>query len=520
MSAAGSAPAAASTVQGSGHTRAARSAQPLVQPLARFGPERRTSAPLAQLSRQLNTACVGALHPQELAAILEAEGFTDALVLERYGHRDVFGCAEALFGLVPYRPPLVFWRPQDAPFTAWRDLLRGVLYLLPALWSPFALGGNGWGWASSLGLLVASLFGWGWMQSVAYLGYRGLVLSPAAASAALRRSGVLAALATGLLAMMAAWISGQNLAQVGLIGLAIAAYLAAATALLVLGEELALLLSALPALGWVLLRLIWPGHIPGEQQLALLLAAVGLPLLSAWRVTRRHLKSASGPAVSGSAGQPSRRRAQIKRAAPLDWRRAWPYAVYGWLCAAFLALVLLRPFTGPVDPVNNPVDAAALLGWSWSVAPLVLSMGVLELSLRAIHAALRRAAQEAGELRSIVRHAAWQMLRRCAAYAGALLLLYLLNGALAPLWGAARPPPLLILGHLELGSGLLLSGLLINFGLLGRVVLVWALAVAAQAALLVGGGASAQSYALSAAAALSLLLALSYRAVLDVRNLA
>ncbi|GAA4013661.1 hypothetical protein GCM10022631_26650 [Deinococcus rubellus] len=475
------------------------------------GAQLRSADPLAQLSRRLNTACVRAVHPHELAAILEAEGFTDALIQERFGDPNVFACAERLFQLVPYRPAQPIWLLPQAGRPLWRDLMRGLIYLLPAAWSPAALQ-LGWGEGASLGLVLASLFGWGWMQSVAYLGYFSLAAGQYQARFMLRRAGSAAVLLSGLLAAAVALGTGQNVLTVTLVTLTIATYLAAATALLVLEHETWLLLSLLPALLLTLLSVLTPNWLSTDwlgvgtangsgaalQAAGVLVLAVGVPLLAALRATRPPLFSASSLHTQSVGGL------SLSRVAA-----SLPYGVYGWLCAAFLSLVLLN-----VGSASQASDAG-LLGWSWSVAPLVLSMGVLERTLRRIQQALRSQASSTASLPSLVWRGFAGVLGWAAGYLCVLLLGYLLLGALVP--GTALPTQLLA-GHLALAAALLLSGLLINFGLLPRVLLVWGVGLLTQLGLRTLGEGVGGSYALSAGLCAALLLLGTWAAIGDLRH--
>ncbi|THF71627.1 hypothetical protein E7T06_01340 [Deinococcus sp. Arct2-2] len=506
---------------------------------AQRGPERRSSDPLAVLSRHLNQDCLHALQPQELAAILEAEGYTDALIQERYGDPSVFACAERLFQLVPYRPPTLARAaaPTLRPGSLGRDLLRGVIYLLPAVWSPavLALGWNGsqsvGGDASQstslssiqgagLGLLISSFFGWGWMQSVAYLGYLGLATSPAETARMLRWAGAGAVALTGVLAAAVALWLGQDPVQVGVVALSIACYLAAATTLLVLSSEILLVISLLPALTWTGLQAAFSGGVvpdnAPQQAAAVLALAVGLPVVAALYSSQPALIGAMQAAAARARGV-SLAASSARRLGWAAFQRALPHAGYGWLCAGFLSLALLHPFTPSAQ--IGAADAAGMLGLSWSLAPLVLSMGVLELSVRRIHAALKQQAGTTGTVRSIVRSSAWQVLKVCFQYTALLFFAYVLARLLAPEFGFQRPSWLLVLGHLHVAAALLLSGLLINFGALHRVLGAWALALAAQVALLLAHVDVVGSYALSAGGVLALLLALMWLALMDIRNL-
>ncbi|GAA0514750.1 hypothetical protein [Deinococcus depolymerans] len=475
------------------------------------GMEQRSAAPLAQLSRQLNRACTAAVQPLELAAILEAEGLTDSLAQQRYGEASVFSCAERLYQLVPYRAPAVPVVPAARRPLPLRSLLRGGLYLLPALWTPAILSlgpapdvfqGAG------LGLLIASLFGWGWMQGLAYVGFTGLALAPAVAARRLRQTGVGAATLGGLLGLAVAAALGQDTALVTLAALSVSVYLAAATALLVLAQEVTLLTASLPALLWLGLTRVWPGtpevagaaHLPVVPAVTLLLA-VGGPLLAAWQATRH---AGLAGAVQGS-----------RRGVP--WAQAGLHCVYGWLCAAALSLVFLAPLSGqPLQAFS--LSATELMGLSWSLAPLVLTLGVMELGIARVQRRLREQAQRLDPVRRIV----WGALGQIGAGAGLYLALlggaYLLAGGVAAALGVPALPAPVLAAHLLMALSLLLSGLLNNFGLLPRVLLAWAAAVAAQlAALLLAGPGAA--YLLGAAVAAAGLGWLTVLAVRDVRHL-
>lgn len=510
------------------------------------GKERRSRHPLAQLSRQLNDACIHAVQPLELAAILEAEGLTDALVQERYGQPNIFACAERLYQMVPYRAPTTSALRPTQRSVPWHDLLRGVTYLLPALWTPYALAVGSAGdiyQGSSLGLLVASLFGWSWMQGMAYLGYTGLSASRSEAAFRLRRSGLGTVLLSALLAMGIAVWQGQDVGLVVLAAVSISAYLAAATTLLVLGEEVKLLFASLPALAGSLLLMLFPDLAQREHDLhvVLLALAVGLPVVEAYQKTRpisshglRLIRYVPHAALSSLHPKPSfflpllpfgrlsysrpdqSEFSSLRRRSAIPWRNALPHAIYGGLCAAFMSLVLLTPFAGQT-PAHSAVSG--LLGFSWSLAPLVLSLGLMELKLRRIHAGLRQQACRTGDLEQIIRGALGEVAQASAAYFAILGLAYLVILGLTPTLGLTPPPLPLLLGHVVLGLALLLSSLLINFGLLSRVLLVWGLALTQQIALLLLGTEATLSYAISTVGAATLLALLSILAVRDVRNL-
>ncbi|NTX98971.1 hypothetical protein [Deinococcus sp. JMULE3] len=462
-------------------------------PVPWTGRDRRAPDPLGQLSRRLEGACQGAVQPLELAAILEAEGYTDQLVQARFGTPDVFECAQLLYRRVPFRPPDVTATTLPRPVPLERDLTRGVIYLMPALWTPFALpltSGAGAAQVTTAGLLTATLFGWGWMQGVAYRGYQALVRGPAPAARTLAALGVQATVLTAALAAGVAWTLGLPPLPTAGVALAMGAYLASATTLLVLGQEAALLLTALPVAALIL------GHLSGlllAPQWLTLLLAVGGPLLAAAQAVVR----AGRPAIPAASHA----------------GRALLYALYGWLCAAFLAARLLNPW----EP--GGADLSGMMGLSWSVAPLVLGMGALEFTLRGLHRGLAVCARSSEPVGVIRRRGARLLAGRVALFTAGLGGTYALVALLSPALGGPALAPELLAGHVLLGGALLLSGYLINVGLLGGALLVWTGALVTQVLARETGLAPDPAYLLGAVVAALLCALLSAWAVRDARHL-
>lgn len=465
-----------------------------------IGRERRSTDPLAQLSRQLDADCVRAVQPLELAAILEAEGFNDAVMQERFGMSSVFTAAQHLYDLVPLRPKIPRYAPPAQP-PGKGEWLRGGLYLIPALWAPSALDAagtvSGPFQGSSLGLLVATLFGWGWTQGMSYLGYMALTAGRGQAARVLRRAGLYGTLITILLAGGLSLVLGLNPDRVMLCALGVAAYLSAATTLLVLGEARRLLLASLPALLWVLVLILWPDLLPASvhRSGALLTLGAGLPVLAAASITEPLLHEVSS---------------QRRSVSP---QSALPHAIYGWLCATAMTLVLLEPLT------RIGYAHTDLFAYTWTVMPLVLSMGPLEQTLRHMRLALRLQADTSRSIHQIVRGAQWATLRCAAPYLLGLSGIYTLVGRLAPGWTAA-PSSELLTGHTLLGAALLLSSLLINFGLLSRVLWLWVGTVVCQLLGLACNVEAAHTYAISAALTTLGLALLTWQTLRDVRHLA
>ncbi|MGK5642499.1 hypothetical protein ACSNOK_29915, partial [Streptomyces sp. URMC 126] len=57
--------------------------------------------PIDELARELHDVCAAAVHPDEIAAVLEADGLTSEQIAGRYGLRDAFELAAELFARVP-----------------------------------------------------------------------------------------------------------------------------------------------------------------------------------------------------------------------------------------------------------------------------------------------------------------------------------------------------------------------------------------------------------------------------------
>lgn len=288
-----------------------------------------------------------AVHPYEVAALLEAEGLSADVVRHRYGHRNLFTLACALHE----RVPRTFPEPAPAP-DPWRPdtvrcLLRGVLFALPGL--AHLLTAPLWrtaGHASAL--VVAGIVSWAWGQALGHRAHLRLVTGRQQAARTLMHGAVPgAAIATA---------AGAVTAGGGPVTLAVAAqslYLGAAVVLLVLARE-RLLLAALSPLvaGAALLPLGEPGP----------LVRAGLPLLSLLAVlaaTAWSLRDAlTGPPATG------------ERRPPLT--ASVPYGLFG-LAAAVLVLLegLRQPYAVIALTLSmGPAEWLLYRYRGWSVAAL------------------------------------------------------------------------------------------------------------------------------------------------------
>jgi hypothetical protein len=290
--------------------------------------------PIDELAERLVEQVAVAVHPYEVAALLESDGLTGDQITERYARPDLFTLAEDLYARVPRHYP----QPPPAPDPWHPDhlhcALRGLLFALPGL--AYVLGAGLWrGPADVSGLIAAALAAWAWNQALSHRAYLRLAAEGRAAAGRTLRvgapAGALGAAVMGLL------VSGAGT------GAAFAAgqccYLAAASVLFVLGRERTLLLTLSPVAAGATATLAW--RLPAELTVGLLLATVVLAVLAAGHAVHGALRSA--PTAAGTTPR---------------LLRSLPYGVFG------LAAGVLAALAGAGDPR--------------SVVVLTLSMGFAE----------------------------------------------------------------------------------------------------------------------------------------------
>ncbi|MFK0111909.1 hypothetical protein [Streptomyces sp. NPDC091217] len=248
---------------------------------------------VSRLAAELADRIGPAVHPYEVAAILEVEGLSASTIRERYGHPDVFSLAAALFELVPRTfpepPPTADpWRPDTT-----RCLLRGVLFALPGL--AYLLTAPLWNAGEHASALIAAgLVSWAWGQALGHRAHLRLATG--------RREGGRTLLAGAPTGAVLATAAAAPLADGGPVLLAVAAqslYLAAAGVLLVLARERLLLAALSPLIAGAVVLPWWePGGLVGAGLSA-------LALLGTLRATARALGEAlTTPAVSGATRPP------------------------------------------------------------------------------------------------------------------------------------------------------------------------------------------------------------------------
>ncbi|NUK40243.1 hypothetical protein HRW13_04895 [Streptomyces lunaelactis] len=350
--------------------------------------------PIDELAERLVEQVAVAVHPYEVAALLESDGLTGDQITERYARPDLFTLAEDLYARVPRHYP----EPPPAP-DPWRPdhlrcALRGLVFALPGL--AYVLGAGLWhGTADVSGLIASALAAWAWNQALSHRAYLRLAAGGrAAAGRTLRIGGPLGALgaaATGLLVSGpgtgAAFAAGQS------------CYLAAASVLLVLGRERALLLTLLPVAAGAGATFLW--RLPAALALGLLLATVLLAGAAAGHATRDALRSA--PTAAGATPK---------------LLRSLPYGLFG------LAAGVLAALAGADDPR--------------SVVVLTLSMGFAEWLLYRFRSLAVAGLRESTTSRGFTLRAG----RALALCLGAYLALL----ALGALVAGTGPAPLLGLG--------------------------------------------------------------------------
>ncbi|MET9443788.1 hypothetical protein [Streptomyces sp. NPDC006610] len=252
--------------------------------LPRRGPDEESVTALAvELADRVGPA----VHPYEVAALLEAEGLSAEVIRDRYGHPDLFSLATALYERVPRtfpEPPAAPdpWRPDTV-----RCLLRGVLFALPAL--AHLLTAPLWDVDRHAPvLIVAGIVSWAWGQALGHRAHLRLVAGRReAARTLLAGAPAGAAVATGLAVLPAGggaaiWAAGAQ-----------SLYLAAAGVLLVLARERLLLASLSPLVAGAAVLPWWDPGAPARVALPAL--ALLATLAAAGWVLRAGLAAPGAP---------------------------------------------------------------------------------------------------------------------------------------------------------------------------------------------------------------------------------
>ncbi|WP_053698201.1 hypothetical protein [Streptomyces sp. NRRL F-5755] len=419
--------------------------------------------PVDELAGRMGDLIAAAVHPDEIAAIIESDGMSDDQIKLTYGRENSFALAEELYERVPRRYP----EPDRVLTDPWRVsllgcLLRALVFALPGL--AYVVGSHLLSGppdshglpAGTLPLLAGALAGWVWNQALAHRAYSWLGLGerwPAA------RSLAVGAPLGALFGAGVAWAVGVADADApGAVIFAAgqAVYLGSATALLVFGQERWLLCALAPVgLGAALMAVYVPPDPVREGLLVLSLgAALTLAAVTVWRCRSepRH----DGPAPRAVASV--------------------PYGLFGLA----IGVLVLHTALGDVLRYGAHAEVAAP-----AAVALTLSMGPAEWLL------YRYRSRAVAGLRASTTFAAfWRAtsgaLARCLACY--LAVLALLGGVGSAVWRQGPPMDWAhALGLLCLGTVLWTALLLQAFGAVPVAAAVCGLAAIAQTVLLVAG---------------------------------
>ncbi|WP_128376140.1 hypothetical protein [Streptomyces cavernae] len=452
-------------------------------------PGRAVSDPVGELASRLEEFIAAAVHPDEIAALLESDGMSDDQIRERYGCKDSFTLATELYARVERRHP----EPDGPSNDPWRIsllscLLRGVVFALPGLGyilgapllngarDPFALP------AGTIPLLASAVFGWAWNQGLSHRAYSWLGLGDRAAA---RRSLLVGAPAGATLASLCALAVAPD--RPGAVAFATGQswYLAAATVLLVMGRERALLTALTPlAAGTALAAL----HDLGTTaRVTLLLGSVAAVVVLAARETLpttrdtehgQRIDWAAGfaglPAIgrpgTGAHRKPPARAVRDEGLAATPWLvAALPYALFGLGSGI---LVLFASLADLLTGQNTEGFAAP------AAVALTLSMGPAEWLLHHFRSRSLTGLRASNTTQDFARATAANLARCLTAY---LALLLVLSLATAALWPDATGLDTVRLAGLLLLGVVLWTGLLLqSFGAVMSAAVVCCAAALAQ----------------------------------------
>ncbi|MGW7101450.1 hypothetical protein [Streptomyces sp. NPDC054838] len=455
---------------------------------------RRTAPPAAdpmdELAERFDALAAAAVHPDEIAAILESDGMNDEYIRLTYGRHDSFALAEELYARVPRSFP----EPESVP-DPWKVsltacLLRGVIFALPGLayllgaplleGPPDRLGLP----AGTLTLLAGALIGWVWDQTLSHRAYSWLGLGDRAAAGRTLLAGAPAGALLGTAAALAV-PGGPPFSYVFAAGQAL--YVGAATVLLVLGRERMLLAALGPMAAGAVLALFTDLPVPVR------VALLAVSLLAACALAVRELPLAAG--VRALVRRARGRTRARPDGGPVRWRMlrgteeeyasrgprladSVPYGVFG----LGTGLLVLYAALGEVL-AGGPAEAVA----APSAVALTLSMGPAEWLLHRFRSGSLAGLRAARSPRAF-RHRMLATLARCLARYLAVLLVLGVTGTLlwpgAPSPTGARAATLLLLGAV-MWTGLLLQ----SFGAVRPAAVVCASAAFVQSlAVLTGLG--------------------------------
>ncbi|WP_369270555.1 hypothetical protein AB5J55_11435 [Streptomyces sp. R11] len=328
--------------------------------------------PVDELAARLDDFIAAAVHPDEIAALLESDGLSDDQIRERYGVKNSFALAEELYERVERRYP----EPDGPAHDPWRTgllgcLLRGVVFALPGfgyvLGAPLLAGPqDDFGLpAGTVPLLAAALVGWTWNQGLAHRAYSWLGLGDRSAA---RGSLLLGAPVGALLgALVALIVAGAAHPAAVAFAAGQSVYLGAATALLVMGRERALLAALLPMTAGAVVSLVH--SVPDAARLTLLLGSLTVVVVLGQReVAPRKGRGALSDVRLPPRGRDEPRRSRSRRTTmgPRLFG-SLPYALFGLATGVLVLYAALGDVLA--GEAYNAVAAPAAVALTLSMGP-------------------------------------------------------------------------------------------------------------------------------------------------------
>jgi len=400
-----------------------------------------TPRTVAALCEQFARVCESAVDPLEIASALELEGLGDQAAKLRYGFRDVFALAQDMYFRVPREPAEPPEPPDPWRGGPWRPALHSLLYALPGICFPAAVGLL-IGYGVEVALIVALVVAWSMGQGLAYLGYTRLGRTmDTGQTRRVLRLGLAAGLAVVALAMLVTGRVVHTPTPALLFGAGEGVYMLGAGAAMVLGAEVWLLLALAPGVlaSAAFLVLGRPPHLQHLTWWALAATPV-LALVIAVICTR-------------GTGQ---REGQLFQAD--EWVGALPAIGFGVVAAG---LLIFPVAAGPHG--HGGINVGALL----AALPLSLSMGAAEACLLWYRRRVQRQLRTSNQIRVFGSRARLILLAATATYLAVTVALMALTVVVAARTGLVHPRldylPQLV-AYLILAAAMFLSLMLLAFG--------------------------------------------------------
>jgi hypothetical protein len=400
-----------------------------------------TPRTVAALCEQFAPVCESAVDPLEIASALELEGLGDQAAKLRYGFRDVFALAQDMYFRVPRAPAEPAEPPDPWQGSPWRPALHSLLYALPGICFPAAVGlliGHG----VEVALIVALVVAWSMGQGLAYLGYTRLGRTmDTGQTRRVLRVGLAAGLAVVALAMLVIGRVVHTPTSALAFGAGEGVYMLGAGVAMVLGAEVWLLLALAPGVLASAAFLIL-GRPPYLQHLTWwALAATPVAALVIAVVCTHSTGKREGELFQAD-----------------EWLGTLPAVGFGVVAAG---LLIFPVAAGPNG--HGGINVGALL----AALPLSLSMGAAEAMLLWYRRRVQRLLRTSNQIRAFGSRARVILLEATAMYLAATVALMALTVVVATQAGLVHPRleylPQLV-AYLILAAAMFLSLMLLAFG--------------------------------------------------------